>query len=65
VFEMPKKRTVEKAKKDLREGKSPTTAAGEFVREEVEHVRQGSTARARRSRPSPSASPRHAGPGCR
>lgn len=38
---MPEKRTVEKAKKDLREGKSPTTAAGEFVREEIEHVRQG------------------------
>src|SRR6185437_3934994 len=38
---MPKKRVVEKAKKDLREGKSPTTAAGEFVHEEIEHVRQG------------------------
>ncbi|RPH66480.1 MAG: transcription elongation factor [Myxococcaceae bacterium] len=38
---MPEKRTVEQAKKDLREGKSPTTAAGEFVREEIEHVRQG------------------------
>jgi hypothetical protein len=38
---MPKKTTVEKAKKDLREGKSPTTAAGEFVHEEIEHVRQG------------------------
>ncbi|HZJ54987.1 MAG TPA: DUF6496 domain-containing protein [Myxococcaceae bacterium] len=38
---MPEKRTMEKARKDLREGKSPTTAAGEFVREEVEHIRQG------------------------
>lgn len=38
---MPEKKTVERAKKDLREGKSPTTAAGEFVREEIEHVRQG------------------------
>lgn len=38
---MPEKRVVEKAKKDLREGKSPTTAAGEFVHEEIEHVRQG------------------------
>jgi Family of unknown function (DUF6496) len=38
---MPSKRTVDRAKKDLSEGKSPTTAAGEFVREEIEHVRQG------------------------
>jgi hypothetical protein len=38
---MPEKRTIEKAKKDLREGKSPTTAAGEFVHEEIEHIRQG------------------------
>jgi hypothetical protein len=38
---MPTKSTVERAKKDLREGKSPTTAAGEFVHEEIEHVRQG------------------------
>lgn len=38
---MPEKRVVEKAKKDLREGKSPSTAAGEFVREEIEHVREG------------------------
>jgi hypothetical protein len=38
---MPAKSTVERAKKDLREGKAPTTAAGEFVREEIEHVRRG------------------------
>ena len=38
---MPEKATVEAAKQDLREGKSPTTAAGEFVREEIEHVREG------------------------
>lgn len=38
---MPSKQTVQKAKKDLREGKSPKTAAGEFVHEEIEHVRQG------------------------
>src|ERR1700676_1717760 len=38
---MPEKATLEKAKEDLREGKSPTTAAGEFVREEIEHVREG------------------------
>src|SRR5882672_10626307 len=38
---MPEKETVQRAKKDLREGKSPTTAAGEFVREEMEHIREG------------------------
>jgi Family of unknown function (DUF6496) len=39
--DMPEKQTVQKAKEDLRKGKSPTTAAGEFVREEIEHVREG------------------------
>jgi hypothetical protein len=38
---MPEKRTMQRAKKDAREGKAPSTQAGEFVREEVEHVRQG------------------------
>ena len=38
---MPSKATVKKAKHELRAGKSPTTAAGEFVHEEIEHVRQG------------------------
>ena len=38
---MPDKKTTEKAKKDLTEGKSATTAAGEFVREEIHHVREG------------------------
>lgn len=38
---MPSKTTLKRAQKDLREGKRPTTAAGEFVREEIEHVRQG------------------------
>jgi hypothetical protein len=38
---MPNRSTVEAAKKDLREGKSASTAAGEFVREEIEHVREG------------------------
>jgi hypothetical protein len=38
---MPEKSTIEKAKEDLREGKSPSTAAGEFVHEEIEHVREG------------------------
>ena len=38
---MPDKRTIERARKDRREGKAPTTQAGEFVREEIHHVRQG------------------------
>ena len=38
---MPEKETVEAAKRDLEEGKAPSTAAGEFVREEIEHVREG------------------------
>ncbi len=38
---MPEEEVVEKAKEDLKEGKSPSTAAGEFVHEEIEHVREG------------------------
>lgn len=38
---MPDKETMEAAREDLREGKSPSTAAGEFVREEIDHVREG------------------------
>jgi len=38
---MPEKKTLQRAKKDAREGKAPTTQAGEFVREEMEHIREG------------------------
>ena len=38
---MPEKATLERAKKDKREGKAPSTQAGEFVREEIEHIRAG------------------------
>src|ERR1700722_14962213 len=38
---MPEKQTVDAAKRDLAEGKSPSTAAGEFVRGEMAHVREG------------------------
>jgi hypothetical protein len=38
---MPERKTVERARKAKREGKAPTTQAGEFVREEMEHVRRG------------------------
>lgn len=38
---MPEKRTVERARAAKRAGKAPSTQAGEFVREEIEHVREG------------------------
>jgi len=38
---MPERKTLELARRDKREGKAPTTQAGEFVREEIEHVREG------------------------
>jgi len=38
---MPERKTLERARKDKREGKAPTTQAGEFVREEMEHIREG------------------------
>jgi hypothetical protein len=38
---MPEKKTLRRAIKDKREGKSPSTQAGEFVREEIHHVREG------------------------
>src|ERR1700682_706668 len=38
---MPEKETIERAREDAREGKSPSTQAGEFVREEIHHVREG------------------------
>lgn len=38
---MPEKATIERAKQKAREGKSPSTQAGEFVREEIHHIREG------------------------
>ena len=38
---MPEKKTLQKARAAKRAGKSPTTQAGEFVHEEIEHVREG------------------------
>ena len=38
---MPEKETLERAEQDKREGKSPSTQAGEFVREEMHHIREG------------------------
>src|SRR5256885_15644924 len=38
---MPEQETLERAREDERKGKSPSTQAGEFVREEMEHIREG------------------------
>jgi Family of unknown function (DUF6496) len=38
---MPEKETIERAREDEREGKSPSTQAGEFIREEMQHIREG------------------------
>ena len=38
---MPEKATVARARQDKRAGKAPSTQAGEFVREEIHHVREG------------------------
>ena len=38
---MPDKKTIARARKDAAEGKAPSTQAGEFVREEIEHIREG------------------------
>ena len=38
---MPERQTIERARQDAREGKPPTTQAGEFVREEMHHASEG------------------------
>ena len=38
---MPEKETIERAREDEAEGKAPSTQAGEFVRAEMHHVREG------------------------
>lgn len=38
---MPERETIRRARKDRAEGKAPSTQAGEFVREEMEHIRRG------------------------
>jgi hypothetical protein len=38
---MPEKKTLERARQAEKEGKAPSTQAGEFVREEIEHIREG------------------------
>ncbi len=43
---MPEKATLERARQDKRAGKAPSTQAGEFVREEMDHIRRGQARRA-------------------
>jgi hypothetical protein len=38
---MPEKATIERARQDAKEGKAPSTQAGEFVKEEMDHIREG------------------------
>jgi uncharacterized protein DUF6496 len=38
---MPERETVRRARRDAAQGKSPSTQAGEFVREEMDHIREG------------------------
>ena len=38
---MPEKETIRRAQQDKRKGKSPSTQAGEFVKEEMDHIREG------------------------
>jgi hypothetical protein len=40
-FQMPDRQTIERARRDKREGKAASTQAGEFIREEIHHIRQG------------------------
>jgi hypothetical protein len=39
--DMPERETIERARRDRRQGKAPSTQAGEFVREEMDHIREG------------------------
>jgi hypothetical protein len=55
---MPEQETIRRAERDKQESKPPSTQAGEFVREEMEHVRQESMAPDLQSKPLPSACPR-------
>ena len=38
---MPEQEAIDRAQEDAREGKSPSTQAGEFVRQEIDHIRDG------------------------
>jgi hypothetical protein len=38
---MPEKRTLARVRADQKTGKAPSTQAGEFIREEIDHIRAG------------------------
>lgn len=38
---MPEQKTLQRARRDAEQGKSPSTQAGEFVREQIHHIREG------------------------
>jgi hypothetical protein len=38
---MPEKKTLKRMREDAKEGKAPSTQAGEFIREEMDHIREG------------------------
>src|SRR5215470_17245508 len=38
---MPEQETLRRARRDKQQGKAPTTQAGEFIREEMDHIREG------------------------
>jgi Family of unknown function (DUF6496) len=40
-IDMPEKKTIERAKTAKRQGKAPSTQAGAFVKEQIDHVREG------------------------
>ncbi|HKZ81590.1 MAG TPA: hypothetical protein VJ124_25200 [Pyrinomonadaceae bacterium] len=46
---MPEQETVERARKDSRSGKAPSTQAGEFVREEIHHMKAQRSASAKKA----------------
>ena len=60
---MPEKETLERAAEDKAEGKSASTQAGEFVREEIEHIREGKHGVRSANRRSRSVCQKHGGPG--
>lgn len=38
---MPEPKTLQRARRDAAQGKAPSTQAGEFVREQIHHIREG------------------------
>jgi len=47
---MPSREVLKRVARDKREGKAPTTQAGEFIREEIHHIREGKHGAPPRSR---------------